>query len=248
MKKIAAFLGSAMIAFSTVSALNVSAVSTELIVQQGASEVQASDTDILLYPVEVAKLVNKERVKNGLAPLKMLPRLNKAAKIRADETTERWSHTRPDGRDAFTVINDVDLKWNAIGENIACGQISPQNVVSAWMNSKDHKDNILNKNYQYIGVGVAVSNGRYYWTQCFVGMYEKYGGAYDPEQFGDVNGDNNIDSVDASLLLKDYASVSSGHGYTLSSFQRAKSDLTADDKMDAVDASAMLRIYARNST
>ncbi len=248
MKKIAALLSSATIAFSAVSALNVNAVSTELIVQQGASEVQASDTDLLLFPVEVAKLVNKERVKNGLAPLKMFPRLNKAAKIRAEETAEFWSHRRPDGREAFTVIDDVGLKWNAVGENIACGQTTPQAVVSAWMNSQDHKDNILNRNYKYIGVGIANINGRYYWTQNFVGMYDTYPGAYDPDQFGDVNGDGVIDSVDASLLLKDYASVSSGHGYTLTTFQRAKSDLTADDKMDSVDASSMLRLYAKNST
>ncbi len=55
-------------------------------------------------------------------------------------------------------------KFNYAGENIAMGYDTPQKVFNAWMNSKGHKANILNKNFKYVGFGIApAEDGTIYW-------------------------------------------------------------------------------------
>ncbi len=62
----------------------------------------------------------------------------------------------------------VNYTWSAYGENVAAGQRSGTEVVSAWMNSPGHRANILNPAYTEIGVGYAVdSEGRPYYAQVF---------------------------------------------------------------------------------
>ena len=60
------------------------------------------------------------------------------------------------------------ITYSSAGENIAAGQSSPQNVMDSWMNSPGHRKNILNPDFEYIGVGLARggSNG-IYWAQEF---------------------------------------------------------------------------------
>ncbi|MBO4927975.1 MAG: hypothetical protein J5379_06985 [Clostridiales bacterium] len=108
----------------------------------------------------VLELVNQEREANGLEPLSWSGSLAKAAKIRATEIVVKWSHTRPDGSDWYTVS---DLTY---GENLAYGQTSSSEAVEAWMNSSGHKANILG-DYSTLGVACYICNGTYYWAQEF---------------------------------------------------------------------------------
>lgn len=120
------------------------------------------------YVDEVIRLVNIERNKEGLTSLSKNVTLCEAAQTRASEIITVFDHTRPDGTSCFTVTDDYKIRWTAIGENIAKGQKSPQEVVEAWMNSPGHRANILNSNFNQIGVGVVQSGGYYYWTQLFI--------------------------------------------------------------------------------
>ncbi|MBR5975396.1 MAG: hypothetical protein IK020_09465 [Clostridiales bacterium] len=115
------------------------------------------DTD---WAKTVLSLVNEERAANGLGALEWSGSLAKAAKTRASEIVVKWSHTRPDGSDWWTVS---DLTY---GENLAYGQTSPSEVVEAWMNSAGHKANILG-DYSTIGVACYCYDGTYYWVQEF---------------------------------------------------------------------------------
>jgi uncharacterized protein YkwD len=248
MKKTVALLSAAILSFSSVSITNVGAVTPELIIQQDSEKVGMDSLELTLFPVRVVNFVNIERQKNGLPELKMFPRLSKVAHIRAQEVSQYRSHTRPNGEQCFTIFDEYGLRYESLGENFAYGYTDPEAVVKAWMDSKVHRDNILNPNYDYLGVGVVEVNGRLYWTQLFLGVTKKYDEAFYPRGYGDLNTDGIIDSVDASMILRDYASVSSGNGYTLSTSQRGKSDMNGDELMDAVDASLMLKLYARNST
>ena len=93
---------------------------------------------------EVTVLVNKERAKVGLNPLKEIDILVKAADVRAKEISVLFSHTRPNGERCFTAFYEAgvpDLTWKA--ENIAFGFDTPERVVEAWMNSEGHRTNIL---------------------------------------------------------------------------------------------------------
>ena len=117
------------------------------------SKPTTSDTTEASYAEEVLRLVNEEREKAGVAPLKLDSELTKAAQCRAKEITETFSHTRPNGENFRTILDEMGIDSSYAGENIAVGFSSPKGVMSAWMNSQGHKKNILNPNYNSLGVG-----------------------------------------------------------------------------------------------
>ena len=117
---------------------------------------------------EVINLVNKERTARGLSELKMNQKLMYAAMIRAEEISESFSHTRPDGTSCFTIFEDLNIDYYGAGENIAYGYVSPEAVMTGWMNSPGHKANILTGSFTEIGVGCFEKNGRLYWVQMFI--------------------------------------------------------------------------------
>lgn len=62
-------------------------------------------------------------------------------------------------------------QWSTIGENIAWGQQSVEEVIKSWMNSRGHRRNILNKDFYHVGFGIAHDrNGRIYWCAIFGGL------------------------------------------------------------------------------
>ncbi len=80
-----------------------------------------------------------------------------------------FDHNSPTYGSPFDMMKSFNIDYSAAGENIAKGQRSAQEVVTGWMNSQGHRENILNSNYNQIGVGcVADSNGTLYWTQMFI--------------------------------------------------------------------------------
>jgi uncharacterized repeat protein (TIGR02543 family) len=112
---------------------------------------------------KVLKIVNEERKKKGIAPLKASEGLTVAAKVRAKEITSFFSHTRPDGTECFSASNLM------MGENIAYGpeDFSAAEVMKLWMDSPGHKENILRSAFKTLGVAVYYKNGRSYWVQSF---------------------------------------------------------------------------------
>lgn len=121
---------------------------------------------------EVLRLVNIERANYGLKPLKAIYLLDQASLVRAKEITSLQAHQRPDGRSVSSVLSDYGLSFKYMGENLACGSQTAQEVVDDWMNSPDHRANILNANYEYMGLGHVYvsgdSNCYYdYWIQLF---------------------------------------------------------------------------------
>lgn len=126
-----------------------------------------SNISVSAYAQEVLKLVNEKRSANGLSPLSFDTKVQKAADTRAEEIKKSFSHTRPDGKSFSTALSDVGAVFSGAGENIAIGQKTPEEVVSAWMNSSGHRANILNSKYKYIGIGCVKSGSGYAWTQLF---------------------------------------------------------------------------------
>ncbi|MOA18351.1 Cysteine-rich secretory protein family protein [compost metagenome] len=80
-------------------------------------------------------------------------------------TNNYFSHTSPTYGSPFDMMKSFGITYNAAGENIAMGQKTPEEVMKAWMNSPGHKANILNANFNYIGVGYDNN----YWVQEFIG-------------------------------------------------------------------------------
>ena len=116
---------------------------------------------------DVLELVNEERQKRHLEPLRLAQDLNDAAMIRAEECVRYFSHTRPDGSSFHTVMRNP---YRMAGENLSAGRPTAKATVDAWMDSPGHRDNILNPDYRELGVGyIYAANSRYhhYWVQLF---------------------------------------------------------------------------------
>ena len=121
------------------------------------------------YGLRITELVNEHRAAAGLAPVTYSAQLSKAAQVRAVEIEQSFSHTRPDGRYFSTVFAEHGISYRYSGENIAWGQKSPEEVVTAWMNSAGHRANILNAKFTELGVGYRQNaRGVNYFTQLFI--------------------------------------------------------------------------------
>ena len=118
---------------------------------------------------EILRLVNAEREKAGLKPLRYCAEAQEAADLRAKEIKTRFSHTRPDGRSCFTVFDDFAIQGSYMcAENIACGYPTAAAVMEAWMNSSGHRANILSENATALAIGI---NGNCY-VQAFAHDYQ----------------------------------------------------------------------------
>lgn len=106
--------------------------------------------------------VNLARAEIGLPELMWSEELADAARVRAEEIYQSFSHTRPDGNPWWTVDSEI-----LFGENIVKGYQSADSVVSAWMESSDHKENILYAGFETIGIAVINVDGKWYWAQEF---------------------------------------------------------------------------------
>lgn len=152
--------------------------------EQTAIPVNLSDLE-----EQVIVLTNKERAKYGLAPLETSSDMQKAAKMRAKEAAILYDHTRPNGNSSQSVYVDIGCLLYRVspisgkpiccttagGENLAGGVFTPEEVFAGWMNSKGHRENILNPKNTHIGVGLEprIKNGvqqGYYWVQDFLGV------------------------------------------------------------------------------
>ena len=142
--------------------------------QTGSSEQKNSEPDkstdiITAYMEETVRLVNAERAKNDLAPLAMDSKINAAAQIRAQECITLFSHTRPNGKSYYTVLNEMNVSYRSAGENFDQGVTTPGEVVESWMSSPGHRENILGR-WTKIGVGIqpgGLTQG-YIWVLLFV--------------------------------------------------------------------------------
>lgn len=120
------------------------------------------------FEQEVIRLVNEERRKAGVDPLEESQTLRPAAQQRAVESALRFSHTRPNGSQWRTVFAEFGVDAEYRGENLAAGQRTPSRVVLEWMQSAQHRANILDAQYTQIAVGYEVVNGVPYWSQLFM--------------------------------------------------------------------------------
>lgn len=139
--------------------------------QEQQNQEEAAVTDESSYADEVIRLINEERKKAGLNPLEKNEKMMSAAAVRAEEINEVFGHTRPNGKACKTVLEKLEYEGDYAGENIAGGQKTPEKVVQAWLNSEGHRNNALNPNAKYTGVGflhkVNGSYTYYNWVQIF---------------------------------------------------------------------------------
>lgn len=126
----------------------------------------------------MVKLVNAERRKRGLVPMRIDTRLAAIARERSDYQAQRdvGSHTHSGGQTVFDLIDDANIRWYAAGEIIAQNRYYPtlldsaKTAVSGWLGSSSHRAIMLSKGYNYVGIGFAANpdSERRYWTAVFM--------------------------------------------------------------------------------
>lgn len=119
---------------------------------------------------EVLTLVNIERKKHGLSALTMNWELQRIARYKSADMANRhyFAHQSPTYGSPFDMMKNFGVSYRYAGENIAMGQKSPADVMSAWMNSEGHRANILSPNFTQLGVGLYFDDNKNYWTQMFI--------------------------------------------------------------------------------
>jgi len=105
----------------------------------------------------IINLTNESRQQYSVPDLTENSVLDKAAQAKADDMLAKgyFAHNSPDGRTPWDFITSAGYSYLMAGENLAVNFTEAENVETAWMNSPGHKANILNKNFQDIGIGIS---------------------------------------------------------------------------------------------
>lgn len=117
--------------------------------------------------------INAYRAQYGLKALTVDNRLVTAAALHSRDQANRctMSHTGSNGSGVGYRINAQGYDFEVAKENVAAGQSSVDEVMTAWWNSPGHRANLLSSDVENVGFGKVVNNGcgsyGTYWTQDF---------------------------------------------------------------------------------
>lgn len=119
---------------------------------------------------QMIDLVNQERQKQGLAPLKVNSELVKVARLKAKDMIENnyFDHQSPTYGSPFDMMNQFNISFQTAGENLA-GHQSVEGAHNGLMHSPGHRANILNEQFKEIGIGI-VDGGPY--GKMFVQLFK----------------------------------------------------------------------------
>lgn len=121
----------------------------------------------------ILSLTNEFRRQNGLNELKVNPLLNEIAKEKASDMINKkyFAHNSPDGLTPWYWFIKNNYNYKYAGENLAIDFIDSSQVIEAWLNSPSHRANLLNQNYQEIGVAVVSGDLEGYETTLVVQVF-----------------------------------------------------------------------------
>lgn len=137
---------------------------------------QGTPTNESSFEARVVELTNNFRAQNGLPPLTVNVQLTATAETHSQNMAVQdfFSHTGLNGSQPSDRVKASGYNYTFVGENIGAGYSTPEEAVQGWLNSPGHRANILNPNYQEIGIGyyylendTGNENWNHYWTQVF---------------------------------------------------------------------------------
>ena len=134
-----------------------------------------TSVDETLIEELIFQSVNELRAKLNINPVTRNENLRLAATIRAIETKESFSHTRPDGTEPFTVLEEPETLYiySMVGENLAMATFFKDErhmshlIFEGWVDSEDHYETMINPEFDEIGIGVHYDGEILYATQFF---------------------------------------------------------------------------------
>jgi uncharacterized protein YkwD len=124
--------------------------------------------------VQCLNEVNRLRQSHRLVPLAFSENLLQVARSYSRRMAEEkfFSHSDPEGRSVRERVNEANIKWRMVGENLALsnGYINPVAIsLRGWMDSPGHRRNLLDPDWRHTAIGVWISaNGTVYFTEIFL--------------------------------------------------------------------------------
>lgn len=118
------------------------------------------------FTLQLLNLINSVRLSNGLCQLNQNQALNPVAQSRSSDMINRdyFSHTTPDGKNIYNILQDYGIMYAAAGENLIFASppsyASPEYFFNTWMNSDTHRANILSSLFTQIGIGIGANSDR----------------------------------------------------------------------------------------
>lgn len=125
------------------------------------------------YAARLLDLVNMARAQQGLRPLVLTPGTTTVAAAWTQHLADSraLSHNGQLGRQLSMHGSSA---WRVYGENVGMGSAAdPDGLFSAYWNSPEHRANIMNGDYRYVGVAVTFTGSRSWNTFDFVDVYGK---------------------------------------------------------------------------
>jgi uncharacterized protein YkwD len=106
------------------------------------------------------------------APLSVVPALERSALAHAQDMARhsRLDHTGSDGSTPGERLQRTGYQRRLVGENIAAGRMTPEEVVRGWLDSPEHCANVMDARFRHMGIAYAInptSRHRIYWAQVF---------------------------------------------------------------------------------
>ena len=113
-------------------------------------------------------LINDERIKANVPPLKENTKLNKSAQKKCEDILNKdyWAHVSPTGTTPWSFFRAVGYDYYYAGENLAMYD-NDYVAMDALMKSQSHKDNILSRNFKEVGIGKCGNSTVQYIVQHF---------------------------------------------------------------------------------
>ena len=128
------------------------------------------EIDTKAFADEIFRLVNEERDKAGLPEVERREDVAPVTAIRAQELSEFFSHTRPNGEGYMSLMDEYGIQYRWAGENGAKvpATSGPSGMMNGWMKSEGHRNNILNPRHTGLEISVYQVGQMVYCSQMFV--------------------------------------------------------------------------------
>ena len=106
---------------------------------------------------------NALRAINGVKALKYSDKAADCVRKHCDDMSARnyFSHDTPEGVTSAQRLKKDGIEYTKCGENLAAGWQDAFGLVDGWYNSSGHRRNLLEKDFDYVGVGVAKGSASY---------------------------------------------------------------------------------------
>ncbi len=122
---------------------------------------------------ELVRRLNEERAAQRIPPLRAQPRLDRVAQDYAERMLREgfYEHHDPSGASVLERVQAIGYSFSAVGENLASGQFTAEQVFDGWLASPAHRENLLDRDFREVGHGVAHGKGAAGWQVLWVQVF-----------------------------------------------------------------------------